>query len=64
MIKCIMFDKQAQENLPQHIKDKMKANMEKERLVRSLLPCHICGGENGTHTPDCTCFAAGVKMMF
>ena len=27
--KCITFDKEAQNNLPQHIKDKMKADREK-----------------------------------
>jgi len=63
IMKCITFDKQAQDSLPQHIKDKMKANMEKAREER-LKTCHICGGENGTHTPDCTCFAAGVQRMF
>lgn len=30
-IKCITFDKQAQDNLPQHIKDKMKADRENTR---------------------------------
>ena len=28
-IKCITFDKAAQDNLPKHIKDKMKADREK-----------------------------------
>ncbi len=28
-IKCITFDKKAQDNLPQHIKDKMKADRAK-----------------------------------
>jgi len=28
-IKCITFDKKAQDNLPQHIKDKMKADRDK-----------------------------------
>lgn len=22
--------------------------------------CHICGGENDNHDPDCTCFPAGI----
>ena len=30
-IKCITFDKKAQDNLPQHIKDKMKASREISR---------------------------------
>lgn len=30
-IKCITFDKAAQDNLPQHIKDKMKADRDKSR---------------------------------
>lgn len=30
-IKCITFDKKAQDNLPQHIKDKMKADRDKAR---------------------------------
>ena len=29
LVRCITFDKEAQDNLPQHIKDKMKANQEK-----------------------------------
>ena len=32
-VKCLTFDKEAQENLPQHIKDKMKAD--KERVQQS-----------------------------
>ena len=31
IIKCITFDKDAQDALPQHIKDKMNANMDKAR---------------------------------
>jgi hypothetical protein len=30
-IRCITFDKNAQDALPQHIKDKMKADREKAR---------------------------------
>ena len=30
-IKCITFDKEAQDSLPQHIKDKMKADRDKAR---------------------------------
>lgn len=26
--------------------------------------CHICGGENGQHTYDCTCHPAGVKPIW
>ncbi len=35
-IKCIPFDKKAQENLPQNIKDKIKANQEKSKLKKEL----------------------------
>ena len=30
-IKCITFDKKAQDSLPQHIKDKMKADRDNAR---------------------------------
>ena len=64
-IKCITFDKKAQNNLPEHIKAKMKANQDRARQERNLKNyCHICGDTTGKHTPDCTCFAAGVKRMF
>lgn len=32
-IKCITFDKEAQDNLPEHIKAKMKANQEKSKII-------------------------------
>lgn len=34
--KCITFDHEAQENLPQHIKDKMKADRDKAREEKEL----------------------------
>ena len=39
-IKCITFDKEAQNNIPQHIKDKMKADREKAQ--NKDIPCEIC----------------------
>jgi len=33
-MKCITFDKKAQDSLPQNIKDKMKADRDKARLKR------------------------------
>ena len=35
-VKCITFDKSAQDSLPQHIKDKMKADRERARSEREL----------------------------
>lgn len=35
-IKCITFDKKAQDNLPEHIKAKMKADRDKARNVSSF----------------------------
>jgi len=40
---------------------------ERERAKKLQQPpvinqvCHICGGENGTHTPDCTCYIYGIQ---
>lgn len=34
-IKCITFDKNAQDSLPQHIKDKMKADRDNARKQKS-----------------------------
>lgn len=34
-IKCITFDKKAQDNLPDHIKARMKADREKARKDRA-----------------------------
>ena len=39
-IKCITFDKEAQDSLPEHIKAKMKADREKSRNPE--IPCGIC----------------------
>ena len=39
-IKCITFDKEAQNNIQQHIKDKMKADIEK--VQNKDIPCEIC----------------------
>jgi len=35
-IKCITFDKKAQEALPEHIKAKMRANMDKSKLADTI----------------------------
>ena len=40
-IKCITFDKKAQEALPEHIKAKMKANMNKSKIEGFCQKC--CG---------------------
>lgn len=42
-IKCITFDKKAQDNIPEHIKTKMKANQ--ERAQNKEIPCEICERE-------------------
>lgn len=44
-IKCITFDKEAQNNLPQSVKDKMKANQEGAKN-RNPLICTNCKTEN------------------
>ena len=44
--KCITFDKEAQESLPQHIKDKMKSNMESVKNVSKKYNCPNCKKEN------------------
>ena len=41
-IRCITFDKEAQDSLPQYIKDKMKADREKARNLKR-------GGLNSSH---------------
>ena len=40
-IKCITFDKAAQDNLPQHIKDKMKADKIKARKEMDSKGCAL-----------------------
>lgn len=46
-IKCITFDKKAQDNLPEHIKAKMKADREKARqqFIKEY-KCTDCGTVN------------------
>ena len=39
-IKCITFDKKAQDSLPEHIKAKMKAD--REKATNPEIPCGIC----------------------
>lgn len=43
-IKCLTFDLEAQDNLPQHIKDKMKADREKAR--KEQITCPYCGHQH------------------
>ena len=43
-IKCITFDKNAQDNLPEHIKAKMKSD--KEKATNQNIPCGICENTN------------------
>lgn len=43
-IKCITFDKNAQDSLPQHIKDKMKADREKAQSEK-YFTCKGCNHE-------------------
>lgn len=56
-IKCITFDKEAQNNLPQHIKDKMKLDRDKALKEASSLPqqkCPRCGNWcSGRSCHDC-----------
>lgn len=41
-IKCITFDKEAQDALPEHIKTKMKANKEKAQQGYKQFECTNC----------------------
>ena len=50
-IKCITFDKEAQNNLPKHIKDKMKAD--RKRAEAEQLNLHGVVGPKGTLVCDC-----------
>ncbi len=51
-IKCLTFDITAQNNLPQHIKDKMKADRDKarkeeqERKEKQSTICQYCGRQH------------------
>jgi len=45
-IKCITFDKKAQDNLPQHIKDKMKADRDAVHNGGKIHNCTNCGISN------------------
>lgn len=50
--KSITFDKEAQDNLPQHIKDKMKANMDKARKEQKIKACDYCNGSGWDSYPN------------
>lgn len=60
IVKCITFSKEAQDNLPQHIKDKMKANMDRARGEKKTFSgshdrqCSNCSHfwEKNTHKPE------------
>jgi hypothetical protein len=44
-VKCITFDKEAQNNLPDDIKAKMKANQEASKKPKDEnVPCPCCQG--------------------
>ena len=45
-IKCITFDKNAQDSLPQHIKDKMKADREAIQNGGKSYLCTNCNHSN------------------
>lgn len=45
-IKCITFDKDAQESLPQHIKDKMRRARESAEKAQKSYYCPNCKKEN------------------
>lgn len=49
-IKCITFDKEAQDNLPQEIKDRMKADRE---MAQKKQPIEMFAGSFTLHGPGC-----------
>jgi DnaJ-class molecular chaperone len=49
--KCITFDQEAQNNLPDHIKAKMKADRDNARQNKKATVCPECNGK-GYKTPD------------
>lgn len=54
-IKCITFDKEAQDNLPQHIKDKMKLDRDNARKNKVCKKCLGLGFDpfpNNSTTPN------------
>ena len=44
-INCITFDKAAQDALPEHIKEKMKADREMARMRKDGYKCNLGVGE-------------------
>ncbi|WP_281960786.1 hypothetical protein [Bacteroides clarus] len=52
-IKCITFDKAAQDVLPEHIKAKMKANMSKARREEYKKLCYNFEYKFGSNIPHC-----------
>lgn len=55
-IKCITFNKKAQDDLPEHIKTKMKADREKdkrEQLGNGLNIADVSGQSEQLFCPDC-----------
>ena len=55
-IKCITFDKAAQDALPKHIKAKMKADREKARLEAYQKKCPCWNSENNScYDYNCPC---------
>lgn len=55
-IKCITFDKAAQDALPEHLKAKMKADREKARLEAYQKQCPCWNNENNScYDYNCPC---------
>lgn len=52
-IKCITFDKAAQDALPEHIKAKMKADREKDRREAYKKLCYNFEYKFGFNIPHC-----------
>jgi hypothetical protein len=52
-IKCITFDKAAQDVLPEQIKAKMKANMSKARREEYKKLCYNLEYKFGSNIPHC-----------
>lgn len=50
-IKCITFDKEAQEALPEHIKAKMKADRDKSREEARIKNLHFMSSESTGRYP-------------
>jgi hypothetical protein len=55
-MKCITFDKAAQDALPENIKAKMKADRERARIEQgSMRSCAVCGEKLREYSDDVKC---------